>query len=225
MFDSHRLKECQLCRGLDESELAELASIASRRNVSRGEIIFLEGDPAGGFFLLISGKVRVYKSSPDGREYTIHIIRPGQLFAEAAIFRGHHFPANCSALEDSEVVFFPKEDFTALLKQSPQISLKIIGALAAFVRDFTRQVEDLSLKEVPSRIASYLLDKYETTGRKEIILDISKSELASHLGTISETLSRKLTFLKELGAIRGDGPAITLMDIPLLRKIADGRKI
>ena len=162
---------------------------------------------------------------PMAGEYTIHIIRPGQLFAEAAIFRGHHFPANCSALEDSEVVFFPKEDFTALLKQSPQISLKIIGALAAFVRDFTRQVEDLSLKEVPSRIASYLLDKYETTGRKEIILDISKSELASHLGTISETLSRKLTFLKELGAIRGDGPAITLMDIPLLRKIADGRKI
>jgi len=151
------LKNCYLCRDLDENELAALNAIASFRKVKKGEMIFFEGDSATGFFVLLTGQVRIYKASPDGKEYTLHLINPGQMFAEAAIFRGETFPANGAALRDSAVAFFPKDKFTALVTGSPQISLKMLSALSGFVRQFNRQVEELSLKEVSARLASYFL--------------------------------------------------------------------
>lgn len=221
----NQLANCHLCRGLDDKELETVINIVSFKKLSKDEILFFEGDSASGFFVLLSGMVRIYKSSPDGKEYTIHIIKPGQLFAEAAIFRGDKFPANCMALEESEAAFFPKDAFLDLLKDSPQISLKIIAALSSFVRDFNKQVEDLSLKEVPGRIASFLLEKSDETGQTEIILDISKSDWASRLGTISETLSRNLKKLKELSVIEVDRQKITILNRQLLEEIADGKKI
>lgn len=219
------LKKSHLGAGLDGDELAALGEITLSRTVHKNEIIFLEGDPAEGFFLLLSGKVRIYKASPDGREYTIHQIQPGQMFAEVAIFRGGHYPANCAAMEDSTIAFFPKDKFQQLLKKSPQISLKIIGSLSAFLRDYNRQVEALSLKEVPARIASFLLNEFEKSEKKTIVLDTSKTELARRLGTISETLSRNLKKLKELNIIRVRGKEITVTDPARLSDIADGEKI
>ncbi|MBU2626243.1 MAG: cyclic nucleotide-binding domain-containing protein, partial [candidate division Zixibacteria bacterium] len=109
------LRRCSLCAHLNESELAAIAKISSIRSVARNGMLFLEGDPADGFFSLVEGKVRIYKASPEGREYTIHIISAGQLFAEAAIFQGSSYPANCIALEDSVVIYFPKSEFVDLL--------------------------------------------------------------------------------------------------------------
>ena len=91
------------------------------RRVDKDQILFFEGDPAPGFFVLITGGVRIYKASPDGKEFTLHIIYPGQVFAEAAIFKGNTYPANCMALEDSEVAFLPKTEFIRLV-QSPRRS-------------------------------------------------------------------------------------------------------
>jgi CRP/FNR family transcriptional regulator len=174
--------------------------------------------------VLLSGKVRIYKASPDGKEYTLHMISPGQMFAEAAIFKGGTFPANCAAIEDSVVTFFPKDRFVALITKYPQISLKMISALSGFVRDFNQQVENLSLKEVSARLASYLLRMSEESGRNEFELETSKAELASSLGTISETLSRNLKYLRDLGVIRVDGKKIAILDANGLKSIAHGEK-
>ena len=103
------------------------------------------------------------------------------------------------------------------------IHLKI-GSLSGFVRDFTRQVEELSLKEVPARLASYLLNRAEETGSDIIHLEGTKSELAGRLGTVSETLSRNLKKLSDLGVIRVDGRDITILNSKQLNKIADGEK-
>jgi CRP/FNR family transcriptional regulator len=224
MNRSEHLKNCQFCNGLDEKELEALSSITSTRRIGKGVTLFSEGDPAEGFFALLTGRVRIFKSSPAGKEYTIHQIQPGQIFAEVAIFRGGRFPANCEAMEDSLVAFFPKNRFIKLIEGSPQISLKIIGSLAAFLREYNMKIENLSLKEVPARIASYLLDQADRAG-SSITLDTSKAELAHSLGTISETLSRALRKLRELEIIAVDNKRITILDRDRLAGIAAGAKL
>jgi len=218
------LSRSHLCSGLNKKELEAIAAVVVFRTVGKDEILFFEGDPASGFYVLLTGKIRIYKSSPDGKEYTLHLIGPGQIFAEAAIFRDDIFPANGMAVEDSFVAFFSKNAFLTLLKNSPELSLKIIGSLSAFVRDFNRQVEELSLKEVPARVASFLLSQSEEKKSNIIHLDTSKSELANRLGTIRETLSRNLKKLIDSGIIEVDGKKITILDSARLIAIADGEK-
>ena len=219
------LARCYLCSGLKEDELTKIAQIASGRKLRKDEMLFFEGDAASGFYILLSGRVRVYKASAEGKEYTMHRIMPGQLFAEAAIFQGDKFPANAAEEEDSLVAFFPRDAFLKLLSDSPQLSMKIIGSLSGFVREFNRRLEELSLKEVPARIASYLLTLAEENKSHNIILDSSKTKLAKRLGTISETVSRNLKKLKGLGVIEVDRQNIKILNLKKLSQIADGEKI
>ena len=219
------LKNSRLFAGLDDSELNNVAAIVNLKNLGKGEIVFLGGDPASGFYLLLEGKVKIYMASPDGKEQILHMISPGQVFAEAAIFHGNRFPANCMAADDSLVVFIPKNEFISLIENSPQISLKIIASLSAFVREFTVMVENLSLKEVPSRIATYLLQLAEDNDSETVMLQITKSELAKQLGTLSETVSRGLRKLIDSQIIRVDGNKITILDRDHLTAIAEGKKI
>ncbi|MCD6250273.1 MAG: Crp/Fnr family transcriptional regulator [candidate division Zixibacteria bacterium] len=225
MKTSNLLSNCQLCRDLDPRELESLASITMIRTADKNEVLFLQGDPATGFYVLLEGSVRVYKASLDGKEYTLHHIPAGQMFAEAAVFGGSVFPANAIATKNSTVAFFPKDKFTRLIQASPQISLKMIAGLAGFVRDFNQQIEDLSLKEVPARLAGFLVRLLEKTDNLTITLNISKAELARSLGTTSETLSRNLTKFKDLGVTSGDGREIAVLDRARLEKIATGEKI
>ena len=220
-----QLKKCYLCRELNDTELARLAAMCQIRTLKRGEILFFQGDPALGLDLLLAGHVRIYKASPDGKEFTLHQIRPGEMFAEAAIFRDDGYPANCAALKDSMVALLPKEKFFAMLQESPQVSIKMMGGLSAFLREFNRTIEDLSLKEVPARLASFLLQEYEKTGKTTVTLTTTKAELANQLGTISETLSRNLRKLREQGLISVDGNRIELLEPDRLEDLAAGRKI
>jgi CRP/FNR family transcriptional regulator len=220
-----RLRRSVLFAGLDEPEATALAQIITTTNVPKGGTLFIEGDSATGFFVLLSGAVRVYKSSPDGREYTLHRINPGQMFAEAAIFDGSTYPASCMALEDSDVAHVPKDGFLALVADSPQIALKIIGGLSGLLRDFTAQLEALSLKDVLARLAEYITRQAEISGAAKFDLPSSKAELAAELGTISETLSRSLRKLRESGAIEIDGRRIRVLDAKRLKLIEDGDKV
>lgn len=215
-------RSCHLCRGLSEDEIGRLARLACPRQLKRGDLLFQEGDEAGGFFVLLTGRVRIYKSSPDGREHLLHMIQAGEMFAEAAMFHGNVFPASCDALEESAAVFFPASDFQNLLAASPSLSLKIIASMAAFVRHFNRMVADLSLREVPSRLASFLLAESARQKSRRIELDISRSELAARLGTVPETLSRALRRLREAEFISVNHRLITLRDPEGLKDAAEG---
>ena len=217
-----QLTTSKLFVGLSDPERESLRPIVSFLRRDRGSIVFMEGDPAEGFFILLSGRVRIYKTSPDGREYTLHQITPGQVFAEAAIFDGRGYPANCAALEGSTMAFVPRREFTALLARHPQIALKIISALSAWLREFTRKLEELSLKEVPARLAAYLVDLSRKAGSLRVTLDSSKTELAARLGTISATLSRSLKKLSSAGVIAVDGSLVDILDLDRLSEIAAG---
>lgn len=220
-----QLRSTRLCSGLNDDELLEVAEIVTTKNLRKGEILFFEGDQAEGFYLLLTGLVKIYKLSQSGKEQLLHRITPGQMFAEAAVFAGGRFPANCEALEESRTAFIPRDRFISVLKANPQISLKIITAQAAFLREFTELIENLSLREVPSRIAAYILDRSAEMQSDTIQLDLSKTELARKLGTIAETLSRGLRKLSDLGALAIDGKQIRIKNQQLLKSVAEGKKI
>ena len=129
------------------------------------------------------------------------------------------------AIEDSVVGFFPKESFLKTIQQYPNLSLKIISSLSRFLREYNEMVENLALKEVPSRLAGYLLGKAEECESNKFTLDITQTELAKKLGTISETLSRNIKKLKEEDIISVNGSQISILNLPRLSSIANGEKL
>jgi CRP/FNR family transcriptional regulator len=214
------LKNIPLFAGLSVEDLDALQAISRVRTHARGELLFADGEEAEGFFVVISGKVKVYKLSAEGKERILHIVSPGGTFAEAAIFGNGLYPAYAEPLQKSSLLFLPKESFLSLLASNSQISINMIAGLSYFLRQFTRQIEDLTFKDVPSRLARYLLDISE--GRSENIeLPISKSQLASNLGTVSETLSRTLRKLTEEDIIRVDGKSVRIIDLDRLEDLAE----
>ena len=219
------LRKSLLFSGLDEENLDEVATIATKRSFAKGEALFTEGEPAVGFYLLASGGMKLCKISPDGREKVLHFVHPGETFAEAAFFGDGKYPAEARAIEKGEAIFFPREGFMGLLERNPRFSLNLIVALSLLLRRFARQIEELSFAEVPARLAAYLLELSEKKstsfqGITYLDLDIKKGELASRLGTVSETLSRTFRKLKEEGIAEVEGSRVTILDMPRLRAMA-----
>ncbi len=221
------LKKCPLFSGLEDGEIAELGGISISKRYPKGALIFSEDQEAKGFFVVISGRVKIYKLSPEGKEQILHIISPGQTFAEAALFDGSTYPAFAESLAETRVLYFPKESFVNLIRKNPQMSLNMIASLSHWLRKFVSLVEELSLKDVSARLSKYLMDLSAQSGRSsqrgiEFELDIRKSQLASQLGTISETLSRALRRLRDRGIIKVEGKKITILQKEALEEISLG---
>jgi CRP/FNR family transcriptional regulator len=220
----HRIfKISQLFSELDDGAIDEIASAAVTMTVERNQMIFHEGDPAHSFFLVGSGKVKVFKMSPDGKEQILMLAQPGDSFAEAALFAEGVFPASAQAMEKTELVAVNRQKFAALLGRNPNLAVNLIARLSELLHRMTRLVEGLSLSDVTSRLAHYLSRfKDEKTGRQltEIKLVEKKAVLASQLGTIPETLSRSLARLIRDGIIEVDGPRITILDAEQLEVLA-----
>ncbi len=211
--------------GLPAREQHELALIARIRTFAKGETIFHEGDEARGFYVIISGRVKIYKLSEDGKEQTLHIFGPGEPIGEAAMFAHECFPAHAQALEASRTIFFPRAALIELFKQHPSLAMNMLALLSRRLRRFAQLVEDLSLKEVPTRLAAYLLYSSKRAKDQDYLhLDISKAELASVLGTIPETLSRILSKMNKQGLIRLQGRQIRILDRSSLEQLARGKK-
>jgi CRP/FNR family transcriptional regulator len=202
-----------LFSGLTERQLAEVRRIAVEKVHAREEIIFMEGDDGYGFYILLSGRVKIFKLSPDGREQILHIITEGQPFGEVPVFAGQKFPANAQALVPCRTLFFPRDAFKATISANPALAMKMLAELSLKLRQFTVQVENLSLKEIPARLASYLIYlSAEQKRHDRVKLTISKGQLASLLGTIPETLSRIFARLSDQHLIRVEGRIIHLLD-------------
>lgn len=223
------LRKIYLFSGLNDRDLETLARLAVNRRFPRETTIFWEGREAQGFFILLSGHVKLAKSSPDGKEYIMRLVNPGETFGEAAVLAEAGYPASAIALEDCQTLYFAKNDFLSLLTSSPTLARNMLATMSRLLFHLTKQLEDLSLKEVLSRLARFVWDRcVETHGRVaddlSFELNITKTHLAAYLGTISETLSRTLARLKTLGAIAEDKGRITIKDAALLQNIAKGSK-
>jgi len=214
-----------LFSGLSQDQLDQFQDIALEKGFVRGELIFSEGDEGSGFYVILRGTVKIFKVSPDGKEHILHIFSIGQTFGEVPVFAGEHFPANAEALQDTRALFFPRSAFVALLEKSPALSLKLLADLSLKLRQFTVQIENLSLKEIPARLATYLLYLADEQGSfDQVTLSISKGQLASLLGTIPETLSRIFAKLSSQKLIQVDGRKIVLLDTEGLKDLAQSGK-
>jgi len=224
------LGRCPLFAGLREDELKKIRSIALPRQIGKKGILFLEGESAKGFYAILSGKVKLYKVSPEGKEQILHVVSAPDAFAEAALFLEGTYPAFAEALSDSQLLFFPKRDFIQLIERNPQLSINMIVSLSHYLRKFSLLIEELSLKEVSSRVAKYVIDLSLKTSKEgnvpvEVELDLSKTQLALKLGTISETLSRTLAKMKAKGIIDVKKSRILILNRDALEQLASGLKI
>jgi len=215
-----------LFKGLSEPQLKEIGAITLDREYKRGQSIFMEGDEADGFYIVANGQVKIFKTSFEGKEQILHIYGPGNPFGEVPVFSGSRFPANAQALVNSHVLFLPRQAFVQLISEHPSLSMNMLGELSMRLRQFTVQIENLSLKEVPSRLASYLIVLAEEQGQPDrVSLTISKGQLASLLGTIPETLSRIFAKMSVQHLIRVDGKTIYLLDPQGLEDVATTGKL
>ena len=220
------LSNIKLWRGLPEEQVDQLAKIAIAQTYTKGEIIFQAGDEGSGFFIVVSGRIKVYKTSVEGKEQILHLFVAGDHFAEVPAFDGQNFPASAMALETSELLFFPRTSFLNLLQEQPSLAIKILGVFARHLRIMAQLVEDLSLKEVPGRLATYLLYLSDRNNSSDVVeLDMTKAQLAALLGTIPETLSRVFAKLSADQLIAIDGSKINLLDRKRLIGLAGGLKI
>ena len=211
-----------LFEGLPSDQLEDLAMIVTDQVFRKGETIFSEGDDGTGFYVVITGRVKIFKLSPEGKEQILHFFGPGEPFGEVPVFTGQHFPANAEAMEEGRVFFFPRESFVYLIKRNPSLALNMLAVLSKRLRRFAALIDDLSLKEVPGRLAAYLLYlSDQKKGAKDLELTITKAQLASLLGTIPETLSRILGKLSSQGLIETDGRRIRILDNEALRNLAE----
>lgn len=219
------LTNTPIFQGLPEPQINKLTRIVTEHSFSGGQVIFTEGDKADGFYIVVTGRVKIYKLSPEGKEQILHVFGPGEPFAEVAMFAGGTLPAHAEAMKESKVVFIPRPAFVALIQQDPSIAMNMFGTLSMRLKRFTSLIEDLSLKEVPQRLAAYLL--YLDSERKDhehVELTISKGQLASLLGTIPETLSRILKKMIAQGCIAMKGRTIELRDRRMLESLAAGER-
>lgn len=224
------LRKSPLFAGLKEEDLRRIRSIAIPKKLIKKEVLFADGEEARGFYVILSGKMKLYKISPEGKEQILHIVVAPDAFAEAALFLGGTYPAFAEALTDTQLLFFPKRDFVQLIERNPQLSINMIVTLSQYLKRFTLLIEELSLKEVSARMAKHLIDlslKAVKEGKSpnDVELDLSKTQLASKLGTISETLSRTLAKMKAKKIIDVKRNRILILDRKGLEALASGLKL
>lgn len=225
------LKKYYLFSGLDDSELKIFSNIIREKQYDKGDMIFFDTEPYIGFYIVEVGSVKIFKISPDGREHILHIITPGNSFAEVPLFEsygkvgneGFAYPANAMALENDTLVFrVPSNEFINLIEENTGLCLKMLSGFAKRMRYLTRHIEEMTLKDVTKRVAGFLITEYVNSGRNDntIDLNISKNDLASYLGTILETLSRTFKKFQDIGLIDVEGKTIHIKDLNELKKLA-----
>lgn len=193
------LRSCQLFTGLPLIDLQQIAAVTVLKPLEKDEYLFHEGDAARGFYVVQRGAVNVHRVNAAGKEQVIHVFRTGDSFAEVALASATGYPADARALESTQVLLVQKEGILALLKRQPELALRMLGSMSSHLRVLVGQLEDLTLKDVETRLANWLVKRCpdpQSERPLKIELTMTKRVLAAELGTVSETLSRTLAKLR-----------------------------
>ncbi len=200
---------------LQDHELGELARTLVERSFQKDQVIFLEGEPSQGLYIVRAGSVKIYQLSPEGREQILTFVQAGGSFNEVAVFDGGPNPANVSAAEETALWVVPRAAIMDLIEHRPAVALAIIQNLGTRLRHLVGLVEDLSLRQVNARLAKLLL---ETASPKERAL--TQQEMAARVGTVREMIGRSLRQLEMNGLIKIKRASIVIVDRAGLEKIA-----
>jgi CRP/FNR family transcriptional regulator len=212
------LGKTALLSGLTAAELNLLAARTVRKSFQSGKLLFSEGEPCHGLHIIARGKVRIFKSSPGGREQVLAVNNPGECVAELPVFDGGTYPASAVAIEDAQIAFISRRDFQAYCMEHPEVALKVLAVVGARLRRLVGIIEELSFTTIRQRLISALLRLAESEGRHtergiEFQLPASHQELANQLGTVRELISRNLMRLQAEGLLDVDARQIVVKDM------------
>jgi CRP/FNR family transcriptional regulator len=208
------LRSCQLFTGLPVVDLEAIAKATLVKSLERGEYLFHEGDPATGFYVVQRGAVNVHRVTATGKEQVIHVFRTGDSFAEVALAAPTGYPADARALEDTQVLLVQKTGILALLKRQPELALRMLGSMSSHLRVLVGQIEDLTVKDVETRLANWLVKRCpnpQAVSPVKIELTMTKRVLAAELGTIGETFSRTLAKFRAQKLLTVKGKTVTVL--------------
>jgi CRP-like cAMP-binding protein len=216
------LRRTALFASLSEDEIQALAARVSRKRLQRGELLFGEGDPCKGLYLVVSGKIRIFKLSSAGREQVLAMEGPGSSFAELPVFDGGNYPAAASASEDTELLFISRKDFQNFCREHPDVALKVIAVVGTRLRRLIGIIEELSFTTVRQRLITLILKLAEADGipsKDGIRLELTKShqDFAAELGTVRELISRNLGRLQAEGFLEVEGRKLVVKDLSGLK--------
>lgn len=220
------LEKAALFSNLSQPELQMLSARSVRRLFGANELLFSEGEPCNGLHIIARGKVRLFKTSVNGREQVLSVNVSGESVAEIPVFDGGPYPASAVAIEETEIVFISRRDFNAYCIEHPEVPLKVLKVVGARLRNLVGIIEELSFTTIRQRLISTLLKLALREGRKtangvEFQLPASHQELASQLGTVRELISRNLMRLQAEGLLEVDARQIVVKDLEGLSALLD----
>ncbi len=215
------LKSIPLLRGLPEEHLESLARHAHDKVYPVGARIVNEDDPIRAYFIVVSGRVKVFKSSVEGKEQTLYIMGPGEPFCLCTAFGDRTSPVNAEALEEARLVFFPGKVLEDLARTEPSLMFNMLLVLSRRLREAMTMIESLSLLEIPQRLAGFLLHSLRMRGTPlrngvSLELDITQRELSKILGTTPETLNRVLKRMNRDGVLDVRNRKVEVFDVGAL---------
>ena len=207
-----------LFSGLAADEMDFLAPRVVPRKFSPGQLVFNEGDPCSGLYVVASGHVRIFKTSAGGREQVLSIDGPGSSVAELPVFDGGNYPASVAAVDEATLLFVSKKDFQELCVTHPQVALKVLRVVGARLRRLVGIIEELSFTTVRHRLAAFIVrlanrDGTQSASGVTVTLPDNNQEIASQIGTVRELVSRNLSRLQAEGLIEIDGRKVTIRDL------------
>jgi CRP/FNR family transcriptional regulator len=207
------LRGCQLFSGLPSTDVSEIASFVVPKHLAKGDYLFYEGAKAEGFYIVQAGAINVHRVNQAGKEQVIHLFRPVESFAEATLASAGGYPADARATEPSTVLLVPKTDFLELVRKRPELALRMLGSMSQHLRVLVGLLDDLTLKDMETRVANWLLNRCPRPLPNEPVLlqlDRTKRVLAAEMGTTSETLSRTFAKFRDRKLLRVKGNTITV---------------
>jgi CRP/FNR family transcriptional regulator len=216
------IRGCGLFSGLTPGSLEKVLGIARSVRFRRGQMIFREGDPCPGIYVVGEGTVRVFKTFPTGKKHVLHFARAGMTFAEVAAIGRFDCPAHADATEDSVCALIPEAGFRRIVNEDHAFCIELMTGMSKWVHDLVGLLEDLVLRDATARVAQHLIKSDDTQGQGEFTLPMRKMDLASHLNLTSETLSRTLHRLVDCGLIETQGQRIRIFDLAKLEQVAGG---
>lgn len=212
------LESAALLSSLSRDELQTLAARTVRKLFSAGQLLFSEGEPCGGLLIVAKGKVRIFKTSVNGREQVLAVNVPGESIAELPVFDGGPYPASAVATEDTEIAFISRRDLHAYCMEHPEVALKMLSVVGARLRRLVGIIEELSFTTIRERLIAMLVKLAQSEGKQtphgiEIVLPATHQELANQLGTVRELISRNLMRLQAEGLLDVDARQIVVRDL------------
>ena len=212
------LSKVPLFSGLAADEMDFLAPRVVPRKFSPGQLVFNEGDPCSGLYVVASGHVRIFKTSAGGRDQVLSIDGPGSSVAELPVFDGGNYPASVAAVDEATLLFVSKKDFQELCVTHPQVALKVLRVVGARLRRLVGIIEELSFTTVRHRLAAFIVrlanrDGTQSASGVTVTLPDNNQEIASQIGTVRELVSRNLSRLQAEGLIEIDGRKVTIRDL------------